>query len=341
MKPTFTLVGTALLAVSSPAHADHVGPASVDGNGGGMSVFGPDTLEAGKAGIGVRVTNLRSNKRSDEVLEELAEQDIHAHNSDYFLNTVFGGSYGATDRLTLSAQLPFARRDGLREGEHGHQDGEDHSEVVNLGNVTGVGDLSLLAKYRLLDQNETRLALIGGLKLPTAATHRRSLDGERLETEHQSGTGSWDFYAGAAFGTQFGWLALDASELYQFSGSGAQDTRLGDRLQAGIALSHRFGPPKRHSEAGSDQDHATKPHGHSSWDVFAEFTAEWEGRQKVAGQVELESGGTALWLTPGVRFNSEGGMSLGAAVGVPVWQDIRLTHPDNDFRLIFTVGKTL
>jgi len=338
MRRSPILLCAGLLAFASPALADHVGPASVDGNGGGMDVVGPGTMERSKLAVGVRLMYLRPEQRSDEALEDLAGQDIHAHNSDYFLASVFDATWGASDRLTLSAQLPFIRRDGLREGEH--HEGDAHGEVAILGNVSGIGDASLLAKFRLADAGAGGLALLAGVKAPTGATHERSLEGERLETEHQPGTGSWDFYAGAAAGTQVGPLQLDASLLYQFSGKGAQDTRLGDRLQAGIALSHRFGPGRDHGEAGEGGHHA-EPHGHTSWDAFLEFTAQWEGRQRVAGIIETESGGTALWLQPGLRFNSAGGLSLGAAVGLPIWQDIRKTHPDDKVRVIFTIAKSL
>lgn len=325
-------------ASASPAFADHAGLAVSGGTGGGMDVIGPATLERDTVALGLRIAYLRPEQRSNEALAELAEADVHAHNSDYFLATVLDAAWGVTDRLTVSAQIPFVRRDGLREGqhheqgEHGHGAGEEHGAVAGLGNVSGIGDASLLAKFRLTGAGATQLSLIAGVKLPTGATHQHSLSGVRLETEHQPGTGSWDFLAGASAGTRIGPLQADASLLFQFSGKGAQATRLGDRLQAGVALSHRFGPSEAHREHTD--------HGHASWDTFLEFTAEWEGRQRVAGHVERESGGTSLWLQPGLRYNSASGLSLGAALGLPVWQDIRASHPENRVRLILSVAKT-
>jgi hypothetical protein len=335
MKSASFPLGAAILFIAPPAFADHVGPAAIDGSGGGMDVTGPGTLDRGEASLGLRVVYLRPKRRVDHDLEELAEQDIHAHNSEYFLATVLDAAWGVTDRLTLSAQLPFVRRDGLREAEHGHEGGvHDHAEVAALGNVSGIGDASLLAKFRIAGSGSSGFSALGGVKLPTGATRKRSLQGDRLETEHQPGTGSWDLYLGAAAGTRIGPLQVDASLLYQFSGKGSQETRLGDRLQAGVALSRRFGPTNDHLEAHSD-------HGHASWDAFLEVTAEWEGRQRVAGLIEVESGGTAVWLQPGLRHNTAGGFSVGAAVGVPVWQDIRLSHPENNVRVIFSLSKAL
>ena len=105
------LLATAFVA--SPALADHVGPSGV-GSGGGASVFGPDTLDAGHWATGLRLLYTRPEQRSDAELEALAGQHIHAHNTDYNLNASAGVAYGINHHLTLSAELPYVRRDDLR-----------------------------------------------------------------------------------------------------------------------------------------------------------------------------------------------------------------------------------
>ena len=165
-----------------------------------------------------------------------------------------------------------------------------------------------------------------------------SKGGELLEAEHQPGSGSWDFYLGGAAGTELGWLSLDVSALYQFSTTGTQGTRLGDRLQAGLAFSHRFGPAEHdHHDAHGEAEH--EGHAHRSWDAFTEATVEWEGRQAVAGLIEDATGGTAVWMTAGARLNAASGYSMTLAAGVPVWQDIRPSHADNSYRLTVSIGK--
>ena len=334
----FCLATGVAAAVSSPALADHMGPSGFS-SGGGMLVLSPETLDAGHAGLGFRLSYTRPDRRSDAELEALAGEGVHAHNTDYNLNAAIGAAYGITHQLTISAELPYVRRDHLREAE-------TSDETVDLGSVSGLGDLSIVAKYRLLHGEGAGFALIGGIKAPTGSTHRHSREGERLETEHQPGTGSWDPIVGASAGTKLGPVHLTASALYQFSGDGAQDTRLGDRLQGGIALSHRFGAAEHHHQDASpnhhhgdelDEQHAA--HRHATWDAFFELSGEWEGRQKVAGEVEQASGGKSIWLAPGARFNSAGGYSLAASIGLPLWQDIRDSHPDNDYRLTVSIGR--
>lgn len=334
MTPKSLLLGAALLALNSPALADHMGPSGF-GSGGGMSVFSPETMDGGHWAMGLRLAYTRPQQRSDDELEALAEQGIAAHNTDYNLNASLGVAYGVNHHITLSAELPYVRRDNLREADDG--------ETQKLGNVAGIGDLDLLAKYRLTDSETSGFALIGGIKMPTGSTHKTS-HGERLETEHQPGTGSWDPIIGASASTELGPVQLTASTLYQISSVGAQATRLGDRLQAGIAVSHRFGEPahghmERHNHHHGDELDEHQDHAHSSWDAFVEVAGEWEGRQKIDGEVEEASGGKWAWIAPGVRFNAASGWSASAGVALPVWQEIRASHPDNRYRVVLSLGR--
>jgi hypothetical protein len=336
-------LGALLLLGAAPALADHMGPSGF-GSGGGMSVFSPDTLDGGHWAAGLRLAYTRPEQRSDAELKALAAQHIHAHNTDYNLNASAGIAYGLSHHLTVSAELPYVRREHLREGEHSHSGGAVATSVEQLGSVTGVGDLNLLAKYRVTEGASPSFAIIGGVKVPTGSTHRLSPDGERLETEHQPGTGSWDPIIGASGSAMLGTVQLTASALYQFSTSGAQRTRLGNRMQTGIALSHRFGPaPNAHSDSHNhhhgDELDEHHDHAHSSWDGFVELAGEWEGRERVGGAIEEASGGKWAWIAPGLRFNGASGWSASAAVAVPIWQRIRASHPENDYRLTLSIGR--
>ncbi|HYG26532.1 MAG TPA: transporter [Caulobacteraceae bacterium] len=322
------IAGAVVFGAATPALADHPAPTDA-GGAAGMHVASPDTLEQGAIGAGVRVSLTLPDKRSDAMLEALAGAHVHAHDSDYTLNAALGVSYGLTDRLTISAELPYRRMDSLRAGEHSHHGGGVSNEVVQLGSVSGLGDLRLMAKFRVAEG----LALIGGVKAPTGETDKESADGELLETEHQPGSGSWDPIAGAAFATDFGALTFTAGGLYQFSGEGDQDTELGDRAQVGVALSRHFGPEDHHDEEG------VEPHGHASWDAFGELTYEWEDRQAIARVEQEESGGKVLWLSPGARYTTAGGTSLAGSISFPVWQDIGPSHPESRIRLSLSVGR--
>lgn len=324
------------LAISTSALADHLGPSGTSA-GGGSSVFGPDTLDAGHWSAGLRLTYTRPDQRPDSELTSLAGRGIHAHNTDANVVASASAAFGVNHHLTISAELPYVYREHLREGA-------DAGGIERLGSVGGIGDLNLLAKYRLTDGSGLAFALIGGLKLPTGSTHRRSPDGERLETEHQPGTGSWDPIVGGAASAPLGRVTFSGSAVYQFSSTGAQHTRLGDRLQAGIALSHRFGRmaavhPESHNHHHGDELDEHDDLRRSSWDGFVELAGEWEGRQTISGVAEAESGGKWAWIAPGLRFNAASGWAVSGALAVPVWQRIRLSHPNNDYRLTLAIGR--
>jgi hypothetical protein len=329
------LVSTAL-ACAAPAFADHMGPSGF-GSGGGITIFGANTLDGGHWSAGFRLAYTRPGQRSDAELQSLAERRIDAHNSDYNLNASLAMAYGVSHHLTVSAEVPFVRRDDLREGtEQG---------VERLGSVSGIGDVNLLAKYRLTEGEGFGFALIGGVKMPTGSTHRRSPDGVRLETEHQPGSGSWDPIVGAAASFPLGGVQLSASALYQISTEGAQRTRLGDRFQGGIALSHHFGPhaaqhhdPHNHRHGDELDEHENAPP-HSGIDGFVELAGEWEGRQRIGGEVEQASGGKWVYAAPGLRFTSASGWSASAAFAIPLWQQIRASHPDSSYRLMLSLGR--
>lgn len=311
-----------------------------------MNVFSPETLDDGQSAASFRLLYTRPEQRSDQELASLAANHVHAHNTDYNLNASVGVAYGITHHLTVTAELPYVRRDDLREGTHDHAGGIALNGVEDLGSVSGLGDLNLIAKYRVTEGDALGFAVVAGIKAPTGSTHKHSNDGERLETEHQPGTGSWDPLIGASIGTSAGPLRLSASGLYQFSGKGAQDTTLGDRFQGGIAISHRFAPAEHHlaetghHHHGDELEEQQEAHPHDSWTAFVELGGEWEGRQKVDGEIEEESGGSWIYAAPGVRFNAASGWSAGAALALPLWQDILASHPDNRYRLMLSLGRS-
>jgi hypothetical protein len=332
------------LTFATSAHADHPGFAGAAGTAGPIITLGADTLPAGKLAGGVRVSYAKPEHLSDAELAHRAGQHIHAHTTDYLLSPSASVAYGVADNFTVSLSLPYVRRDDLREGTHQHSGGVAVNGVEELGSPSGIGDATLLGQYRLVgdEHDPWRVAVLAGVKLPTGATHERAPSGERLETEHQPGTGSWDPLIGAALSRRLGRVSVDANALYQFSTSGAQATTLGDRAQYNLAISFRVGgesPHEHHHTHGEGPDEHAHGHG-PAVDLVLELNGEWEGRQKIGGVTKQESGGRVLYLSPGVRLSAPEGWSASLSLGVPVAQRIRLSHPENDYRLIAGVART-
>jgi hypothetical protein len=324
----------AVCLCSTAAWADHPIAGGSVSNSGPIVATGAETLPAGTLAGGLEISVTRPDAYSDAELIALAGRHVHADTTDYNLRANLSLAYGVTGHFTVSASLPFIRRDDLRAGEHSHAGGMVSNTVAELGSVSGVGDLSLMGQYVFAHDHDRGwfMSLLGGVKVPTGSTGKTGPAGARLETEHQPGTGSWDPLFGLAVSRSWETWSLHGSALYQLSTEGAQDTRLGDRLNLNAAVVLELSGTGQH-RADSHQ-HRAGP----AWAVMLEANYEWEGRQEISGTVEADSGSKVLWLSPGVRFTAPGGWSAAVSAGMPVWQEVGLSHPENDFRIVAQVG---
>ncbi|QGN54321.1 hypothetical protein [Novosphingobium sp. Gsoil 351] len=122
--------------------------------------------------------------------------------------------------------------------------------------------------------------------------------------------------------------------VYQRSTRGSQQTRLGDRAQASVGLVRRLIGQKIDYHPG-EHDHGLQADAErhdATLDGVLELSGEWEGRERESGRTDRFSGGRALYLSPGLRFNAAN-WSLTLGVSVPLAQDIRLSHSSTSHRL--------
>lgn len=266
---------------------------------------------------------------------DLSEEELEregTHSVDRLLSHSLAAAYGATENLTVGLRLPYLRREKIVEG-HGHG-GEEEGEggTVELGDAEGMGDLTLFGHYRFLHrpQEGIHAAFFFGLKAPTGVDDRRSDEGTRFEAEHQPGSGSWDPMAGIAVTKHLGSLCYDANVLYIVATEGSQETDLGDRLTCNAAFSWRI--------PGSDHPHAgERSHFHPAWDLIVEANGEYRQKEKVDGEEDENTGGSVIYLSPGVRY-SGGGFSASLSVGLPVVTDLNGTQSEPQLRTILALG---
>jgi hypothetical protein len=344
--------GLTALLLATPLHAHHPSGAGSAGGAGPIVTVPGTTLEKGQSSAAVVFEYVGYNALSD------AQLAVHGH--PHSLDAIFAPSllysYGVTDDLTLTLRLPYVRRTNIREGHvHGGV-----PEIHELGDSAGVGDLSVLAQYRLLRDRATRteLSLLLGLQLPTGDTSVHADGGERFETEFQPGSGAWDGLFGLAYTKRLGLWSLDANVLYVLATEGAQDTDLGDRFQYNVALSYRLangpwgpsgarpgamyhGGPKPHSHRHKHtHDHGNvEPHGPQgpALDLVLELNGEWHAKQEIAGVSDPNSGGNVVFLSPGLRLSYERWSSF-VSVGVPIVNDLNGLQAEPDWRLLTGVS---
>jgi hypothetical protein len=117
--------------------------------------------------------------------------------------------------------------------------------------------------------------------------------------------------------------SVHANVLSIATGTGTQDTNLGNRLLYNAAPAYRvFGETagEQHSHdartayahAGHSHGHmVTKakskeaPHTHVALYAFLELNGEWHDKQRTAGIVDPNSGGSTIYVSPGLRFTVE------------------------------------
>ena len=108
------------------------------------------------------------------------------------------------------------------------------------------------------------------------------------------------------------------------TGTGTQDTNLGNRLLYNAAVAYRiFGetagethshdPRAAYAHAGHSHSPmvtkapatAAAPHTHVALDGLLEINGEWHDKQRTAGVVDPNSGGNTIYVSPGLRLTVE------------------------------------
>lgn len=320
--------------VAGPAFAHHPGGAGNAQASGPINTLSASTLPGGAFVAGVQYEQTDLDTLSDAVLEDaavdafLAGEDEHFHSVETIRTVALTLAYGVTEDLMLSLRVPFVTRENIREG-HAHDVPPVEGEVHALGDASGAGDATLLGQLRILREAGLELSALFGVEVPTGGNGERNAeDGEVFDTEFQPGSDSWDVLLGGAVSKHVHGWSFDASGLYTIAGEASNGVDLGDRFNYGVAASYRVIGMEAH-------EHAPGTHPHSdgnALDLILELNGEWHGRQESPGEIDPNSGGHALYLSPGLRYTM-GTVSAFASIGVPVTDSHNGLQDEPELRL--------
>ncbi|MBI5639893.1 MAG: transporter [Nitrospirae bacterium] len=305
--------------ISSRAMAHHPTGGAGTGQAGPVKTIPASPAGKGRLAIALQTEFINFDAFSDYELRGHAKKGNDVHSADSIFHSVLGISYGLTDDLTLSLQIPYAHLDNIREAHH------DEPEEIHIhGDAKGLGDITLLGHYRFVSLKESNFesAVQFGIKMPSGTTSDKDIDGEQFETEFQPGTGSWNPVIGIAATKRYGQVSLDANLLYTISTKGAQETDLGDVFLYNMSLSYRV---------------AGRP---VSWDLIAEVNGEWKQKQEINGVKDENSGEHVLFLSPGIRVSLNRQFSAFLSVGFPVIQDMNGIQNETGTRTLLGIGVT-
>ncbi|MFQ5699369.1 MAG: hypothetical protein ACE5IL_13945 [Myxococcota bacterium] len=202
---------------------------------------------------------------------------------------------GVTPRLTAFATLPLLA----------------HRRVASSSGTTRIdaafGDVTLLGRYTLwwddyAPLSTRRVALLGGVKLPTGAD--------------RFGTRSLDPMFGAVATWAFDRHEVDLDAIYRVS-TQRRGFRQGDGVRYDAAYRYRLWPAHFRG---------------TQWQLNAlvELNGEWRDRDRKSGASVRSSGGSKLFVAPGLQLISKRWI-LETSFQVPIVQDLKGTQLEQDF----------
>jgi len=224
-------------------------------------------------------------------------------------------SYSFGERFLVVARVPFSQR-RLEETLGG-----DQEEVT----TDGLSDPEFYGLVRLWSSNfagglgrRTWISAVFGVKTPWGRNDIRK-DGVRVDEHAQSGTGSTDLFGGlSGFYLFAADSALFASVQYRGTGRNHFGYKYGDIVLANLAYERKL------SEV---------------FDGVVELNFRHARRDQVSaeGEVDPNTGGNILYVTPRVLVNLGKGIVLRLAVQVPV---VEWLYGEQDEKVNYNAGVT-
>jgi len=211
-------------------------------------------------------------------------------------------SYGLTEKITLSLNIPFFN-DRLHEHDDGVTSANPDGEFTNQDGSTGFGDVTLVAKYALLQTTKHLFVGGAGVKFASGEYELNNSEGNINEPTLMPGTGSYDGII---------------SGLYNFS-------FIPNRLNLFASLSHRFTTENSLDYLFGDSTFVDGGVNYTLTDkvnVSAQINARIAGRDKYLDADVPSTGGEFVFFTPGVRLTASQNLSIYSHVQIPIHQRV-------------------
>jgi len=225
-------------------------------------------------------------------------------------------AYGMSSKLALFGVLPYVnKRMDITMG------------AVRIRRQTqGLGDGKLFARYTVYQADHPgdtlRIAPFMGLKAPTGRHDKRDTFG-LIPRPLQSGSGSWDPFAGIAITRQTLDWEFDTAASYRLN-TKASGFEFGDEARLDASLQYRVLP--------RSLDNLGVP---AFIYAVLESNLIWNGKNRLAGATDFNSGDTTWNLVPGLQYVTRRYV-LETAVQIPVLQRLNGTALETDW--VWTAG---
>ena len=220
--------------------------------------------------------------------------------------------FGVTPKLAVFGVLPYV----------------DKELDITLGgnrinrSAGGFGEMTMFGRYTVVQRDRPgqtfRVAPFAGFKAPTGEDKRQDSLG-MLPPQLQPGTGAWDLFGGVVVTYQTFDLQLDGQVSYRVNNK-ANGFDPGDEFHLDGSLQYRLAP---------------KSLGDGVPNYFygvLEMNLVHRDRNKISGIPDADSGGTSIYLSPGLQYVTKRWIAEGV-VQLPLVQDLHGDALENDFVL--------
>jgi len=334
------------LVIAQSAHADH-GPLTT---GAGATLIEPATLKRFQASAGFAVAVSQYERLSDADIQELTQRmnkaGGHVDAIRQSLLTTVSAGFGITDALEAGMRYRYYRGEDVREGLI---DSGGTYRSIRLGNIGGTADPDVYLKYCVLKTERHTLSVSGFAKVPVGkyytvneakplSTYTSQLQpklhltgggvagdplSERysIEPSLTPGSGAWDFSGAVAWSLWLGeGRSLTASVLYTRR-TAAQNYKVGDSFEGGFSLQRRWG--------SRDE---------TNFSVFTEIAGRHLLPAVSYSETIANTGGTMVFLSPGVIFAWPTGVSVSCFLQLPVLRYVNEPQQYLEYRAGFSIA---
>jgi hypothetical protein len=279
-----------------------------------------------QTGAGVRVAQRYT------LLDSVYEGDNKVSNpgvKEKYWTTDVVGFFSIADRLQLLINTPIRKTEGdgeLTQGPNGEPEREDET-----GDASGVGDVTLLARYTLLGHHSaagtTLLAGVVGVKLPTGGTNQHDDQGGYLDSHLQLGTGSTDALLGLSVDHAAARWSISANALVSLTGDGEvghESHQFGDSLNYDVTAKYRVTP-------------AVMGQTPNAWFLSLGVNGEAREHEHLEGQRVADSGGHVVYLTPGLQWVIGSAWVVEATYQYAIYHDLDDLQLGEDYKVFGSV----
>jgi hypothetical protein len=193
------------------------------------------------------------------------------------LITSFGVRYGLSDKITLSALLPYTFLH------------------TNYGNDRGIGDAMLLGTFEVFAHENTRVALQAGIELPTGVQKSSNFDNTTVIV----GSGSYDPAGGILAAYRWGKFSLQGNVFYKYTTKGFQGNYYSSVFVQNVTLSYRIAGAQT---AFCSKDPKLAAKNNFGLNVFGGYSGESLDKLKEDGIADENSGYYLGFATLGVNL---------------------------------------